>query len=261
MCELLGVCVEQPVRLSLGWEEFALHGSRQGGNPDGWGVAYFAHRDALVLREPRPAATSEMVKFLAHHAPASKLIISHIRRATMGARILENTQPFVRNLAGRAHVFAHNGHVPDIEIPASKLFLSPTGDTDSERLFLRLLGEMEDIWKNGVPPLADRYAVIEKFAKHMRKRGAVNFLYCDGQTLFAHGHRHTIPGEAISSDPGLYVLERDADDSDATQCIGLSCDGGKGRQAIVATVPLDDQPWMPLACGEIACFEKGRRIL
>ena len=34
MCELLGVCVEQPVRLSLRWEEFALHGSRRAGNPD-----------------------------------------------------------------------------------------------------------------------------------------------------------------------------------------------------------------------------------
>jgi glutamine amidotransferase len=124
MCELLGVCVEHPVRLRLGWEEFALRGSRRGGNPDGWGVAYFAHHDALLLREPGPAAASPMVTFLARHAPPSKQIISHVRNATTGARSLENTQPFVRRLAGRAHVFAHNGHVPGMEIPAGRPYCS-----------------------------------------------------------------------------------------------------------------------------------------
>ena len=260
MCELLGVCVEQPVRLRLGWDEFALHGSHQGGNPDGWGVAYFAGRDALLLREPEPAAASAMVKFLANNAPASRQIISHIRRATLGSRSLENTQPFVRRLAGRAHVFAHNGHVPDVEIPAGNAFLQPLGDTDSERLFLQLLCDVEELWRDGTPPLADRLTVIESFARRMRERGAVNFLYSDGETLFAHGHRRTLPGEAISGDPGLYMLERDADTDDGVPCMGLSCNDGKGLQAIVATVPLDEQVWTPLGHGEIACFEQGRRV-
>jgi predicted glutamine amidotransferase len=261
MCELLGVCVEQPVRLRLRWEEFALHGSCQGGNPDGWGVAYFAHRDALLMREPKPAAASAMVKFLANHAPASRKIISHIRRATMGECILENTQPFIRYLAGRAHVFAHNGHVADVEAPEGRAFLYPTGDTDSERLFLQLLCAVEELWQGGIPSLADRFSVIESFARSMRERGAINFLYCDGETLFAHGHRHTVPGESISSDPGLYVLERDAGDSAGSGCFGLSCDDAEGCQAIIATVPLDDQNWTPLLHGELACFEFGRRIL
>jgi len=262
MCELLGVCVEQPVRLSLGWEEFALHGSRRAGNPDGWGVAYFAHRDVLLLREPGPTAESPMVKFLADHAPASRQIISHVRRATKGGRSLENTQPFVHRLAGRAHVFAHNGHVADTELPAGSPFLRPLGETDSERLFALLLADIEALWRRRTPPLADRLSVVERFAGRQREHGALNFLYCDGETLFAHGHRHTIPGEAISSDPGLYVLERDAGDGDGfdASCIGIACDEGKGLQAVVATVPLDDQPWTPLAHGEIACFEQGRRV-
>ena len=65
MCELFGVSVEHPIRLRFGWESFALHGSRRAGNPDGWGVAYFAQRDVLLLREPGSAAGSPMVKFLA----------------------------------------------------------------------------------------------------------------------------------------------------------------------------------------------------
>ncbi len=262
MCELLGVCVEQPVRLKFGWQEFALHGSRQRGNPDGWGVSYFAHHDVLLLREPGPAAESPMVKFLAQHAPASKKIISHVRRAVIGALTLENTQPFVRYLAGRAHVFAHNGVVPDAKFPTGNPFLRPAGDTDSEQLFALLLRDIEALWRNGTPPLAQRFSTVERFAQHQREHGSLNFLYCDGETLFAHGHRHTIPGDAISSDPGLYVLERDAGDGegDGAPCVGLTCEGGKGPQAIVATVPLDGQPWTPLAHGEIACFEQGRRI-
>lgn len=260
MCELLGVSVEQPIRLRFGWESFALHGSSRAGNPDGWGVAYFAQRDVLLLREPGPAAGSPMVEFLAQHAPPSRQIISHVRRATIGALSLENTQPFVRYFAGRAHVFAHNGYVEDVGISADSPNLQPVGDTDSERLFGLLLAELEELWFHETPSLAERFSVVESFAQRLRERGALNFLYSDGETLFAHGHRYTVPGEAVSSDPGLYVLERDAGDGDAVPCVGLACDGGKGRQAFVATMPLDDQSWTPLAHGEIACFEQGLRV-
>lgn len=260
MCELLGVSVEHPIRLRFGWESFALHGSHRAGNPDGWGVAYFADRDVLLLREPGPAVDSPMVEFLARHAPPSRQIISHVRRATVGALSLENTQPFLRYIAGRAHVFAHNGYVADVEISTTSPNLQPVGDTDSERLFILLLAELEELWYQQTPSLAERFSVVESFARRLRERGALNFLYSDGQTLFAHAHRHTIPGEDISSDPGLYVLERDAGDGDAVPCVGLACDGGKGRQAFIATAPLDDQHWTPLARGEIACFEQGLRV-
>jgi DNA-binding transcriptional LysR family regulator len=35
MCELLGVSVEQPIRLRFGWEDFVQHGSHRAGNPEG----------------------------------------------------------------------------------------------------------------------------------------------------------------------------------------------------------------------------------
>ena len=168
----------------------------------------------------------------------------------------------MHRLAGRAHVFAHNGHVEDTELPTGNPFLRPLGETDSERLFALLLADIEGLWRRRTPPLGDRLSVVENFAHRLRGHGALNFLYCDGQTLFAHGHRHTVPREAISTDPGLYVLERDAGDGDGFEpsCIGIACDGGKGLQAVVATVPLDDQPWTPLGHGGIACFEQGRRV-
>lgn len=261
MCELLGISVREPVRLRFGWDDFVRRGSRDAGNPDGWGVAYFGRRDVLLLREPKPAAESPMVRLLGQYAPASTQIVSHVRRATRGALALENTQPFVRHLAGRAHVFAHNGYVAQTGPVPDQLFLQPTGDTDSERLFALLLADMKNLWhERHEPPLSARLAALERFALSLRERGAMNFIYCDGETLFAHGHRHTLPGADISNEPGLYVLEREAGDDDVP-CVGLACDGGKGPQAMVATMPLDSQPWKPLGAGEIACFEHGRRII
>ncbi|MFC1665430.1 class II glutamine amidotransferase [Pseudomonadota bacterium] len=262
MCQLLGVSVSETIRLRFTWEQFARRGSVDGGNPDGWGVAYFGKRDVLLLREPGPAVGSPLVRFLERDAPSSKYIVSHVRRATQGAITLENTQPFVRYMSGRAHVFAHNGHVSDIAPSSSNLCTLPVGDTDSEQLFNLLLSRLEPLWRDtNLPSLKARLSMIEGVAKVARACGAANFIYCDGITLFVHAHRHTVPGQDISDEPGLYILERDASDNDTSgPCDGIACDGGKGPQAVVASMPLDGQDWTPLAEGEIACLEQGRRI-
>ena len=68
-------------------------------------------------------------------------MIAHIRHATRGADSLANTQPFVRELGGRVHVFAHNGHSGEA-IPADALSgqcYQPIGETDSEAAFCHLM--------------------------------------------------------------------------------------------------------------------------
>ncbi len=240
-----------------------MRGSEEGGNPDGWGVAYFEGVDVMLLREPVPAAKSPMVQFLASHAPLSDLIISHVRRATQGERNLANTQPFQRVLGGRTHVFAHNGFVPASEASNTSHWLQPLGDTDSEYLFCQLLGYLEPLWsRGGMPPFEKRYAVVQRFAEEILGRGASNFLYSDGVTLFAHGHRHTIPGEDVSDEPGLYVklYESKSATDMSIPCEGLRSKGDCSHQALIATMPLNDDKWVPLKTGEIACFQHGLRI-
>ncbi len=264
MCQLLGLSSSDPVRLTFDWEAFALRGSNTGGNPDGWGVAYFDGVDATMLREPAPAAASPMVQFLGSHAPRSDLIISHVRRATQGVRKLANTQPFERVLGGRRHVFAHNGYVPPLETSATSAWLQPVGDTDSERLFCHLLGLLEPLWREGgVPALEQRFDALTRFARQIVKRGASNFLYSDGINLFAHGHRQTLPGDAISDEPGLYLqLQQAKTGSDMKiPCQGIRAEGSCSHHALIATLPLNDGEWQPLRPGEIACFGQGRRLL
>jgi len=263
MCQLLGLSSSDPVRLTFDWKSFAMRGSQQGGNPDGWGVAYYEGVDVTLLREPAPAADSSMVQFLDSHAPRSNLIISHIRRATYGELKLSNTQPFQRVLGGHTHVFAHNGFVPPVKMSCTSSWLTPQGDTDSEQLFCRLLGNLEPLWgSGGVPDFEKRYDVVKRFALEIMERGASNFLYSDGVNLFAHGHRHTIPGDDVSDEPGLYVstYQSKTGSDMAIPCQGLRAEGICSHQALVATLPLSEHDWEPLQAGEIACFEQGRRI-
>ena len=240
-----------------------MHGSQHDGNPDGWGVAYYEGVDAMLLREAEPASESSMVQFLNKHAPRSDLIISHIRRATYGDRKLANTQPFQRVLGGHTHVFAHNGFVPPFKRSNTSSWLLPQGDTDSEHLFCHLLGHLEPLWNSvGIPTFQKRFDVVKRFAQEILERGASNFLYSDGVNLFAHGHRQTLPGDAVSDEPGLYVnLHKSQTGSDmAIPCQGLRTEGSCSDQALVATLPLNDHEWVPLKAGEIACFEHGQRI-
>jgi predicted glutamine amidotransferase len=111
MCELFAMSALQPAEVSFSLEEFSQHGGLSGPHKDGWGIAFYQDRDALIIREPLPAASSAYVRFIESTPIRSRLVLSHIRRATQGGVNLENTQPFARELGGRLHVFAHNGQL------------------------------------------------------------------------------------------------------------------------------------------------------
>ena len=101
-------------------------------------------------------------------------------------------------LGGHTHIFAHNGFVPPSWIPNPSSWLLPQGDTDSEQLFCHLLSYLEPLWsRDGNPAFEKRFDVVKRFAQEIIERGASNFLYSDGISLFAHGHRQTLPGDAV----------------------------------------------------------------
>jgi glutamine amidotransferase len=104
--------------------------------------------------------------------------------------------------------------------------------------------------------------VVARFAQEIRQRGAANFLYSDGLTLFAHAHRRTLPGSELSDEPGLYVnlYESSSAMDMAAPCQGLKTEGRCSKQAFVASAPLNDHEWLPLTAGQIACFQHGQRI-
>lgn len=265
MCELFSLSSRWPTRATFSLDAFASHGAVGLANVDGWGVAFYDGLEARLYKEPEPAGDSDWLAFIQKRRIASKLIVSHIRRATMGGNSFANTQPFVRELAGRVHVFAHNGRLDRIGegVAGAPTRFLPVGETDSEFAFCILLERLSRLWKSSaVPTLDERLEIVTAFAADMRTIGPANFLYSDGDVVFAHGHRR-IQASGVIAPPGLWLLRREcAFDMDAQISSGVLIDNDQTDQAIVllASVPLTDEEWRPLAEGQIVAIRDGREV-
>jgi glutamine amidotransferase len=252
-----------PASVGFSLETLARRGGRDGPHRDGWGVAYFEGHDAFVLRESRPASESGLVRFMEANGPPSKLVLSHIRLATQGEPALRNTQPFQRELGGRTHVFAHNGNLPAIRercrLGTSRF--TPIGETDSEFAFCCLLERLDALWtaaNGGLPAIDARLEVVIDFAQWLRPIGPFNFIYTDGDTLFVHSHRRAQSDGEIRP-PGLHLLVRERDERaiDLSQS-GIMMSPLAQELTLVASVPLTDEPWQPIAEGEVMAVREGQ---
>jgi glutamine amidotransferase len=261
VCELFCLSSRLPTRTTFSLERFAQRGG-VGGPIDGWGIAFHEGHDVRLYKEPEPAADSAWLRFIQHRRLSSRLVLSHIRRATRGEVSLANTQPFVRELGGRVHVFAHNGRLDGIEDHAvGPRRFATVGDTDSELAFCILLERLSPLWSGGrVPSLEERRTVVARFAADMRRLGPANFLYTDGEALFAHGHRRIQQNGTIAP-PGLWHLSRECSvDMDALAQVGVTIETDRQLQQItlLASVPLTNEPWRPLNEGELLVVANGR---
>lgn len=266
MCELFAFSGAQPAQLEFELREFARH-SDDKRHAQGWGVAHYVDGDVRLLKEPVAASGSACADFLDHHPLLSPLVLSHIRRATQGATAMRNCQPFVRELGGAMHVFAHNG---DLDRGALARRFSgdgfrPVGETDSELAFCVLLDGLRPLWRDAAPPpLAARARVVAAFAEAMRALGPANFVYADGDALFAHGHRRTQADRGIRP-PGLHLLCRACGDPQAALDVQgvrivppAHAAAAADPQTLVASVPLTaDSAWRPLAEGEVIVVRDG----
>lgn len=251
-----------PTSVGFSLEALARRGGHDGPHKDGWGVAYFEDHDVFLLRESSPAAESGLVRFMEKNGPPSNLVLSHIRLATQGEPALRNTQPFQRELGGRAHVFAHNGDLADVrdKCALESGRFTPVGDTDSEFAFCCLLERLEKLLGRSsgkLPSVESRLETVARFAALLRPFGAFNFIYSDGDALFVHAHRRKQEDGDIQP-PGLHLLARSCNE----RAVDLSESGIMmapiaQELALVASVPLTDEPWEPIAEGEVIALRDG----
>ncbi len=263
MCELFAMSSRLPATLGLSLRRLARHGGVDGPHKDGWGLACYEERDCLLLREPRAACESLLLRFIDVQGVRTRLAVSHLRMATFGERALRNTQPFIRELGGHTHVFAHNGDFPQLlkhPLGAGRRF-RPVGDSDSEQAFCLLLERLAPLWDccaKEPPPLAERLAVIAELSGELRALGPANFIYADADALFIHAHRRTqLDGQMRP--PGLYLLQRACwESAPELQNAGVRLQTVHQEVALVATVPLTDELWEPLGEGDLIALRDGR---
>lgn len=263
MCELFCMSSRQPTLATFTLDRFAARGGLDGRTIDGWGLAFYDAGDLRLYREPEPARDSLWLQYVQRRHLPARILLSHIRHATRGAVTLANTQPFAREIGSRMHCCAHNGRLEALGAQQTRALrrYRPLGDTDSELAACMLFERMAALWDewSAPPPLAERAAEFSTFATEMRALGPANFLYSDGITLFAHGHRRT-QADGHVAPPGLWQLQRHcAVDPAASVEAGVRLDSAGSAQdiALVASVPLTDENWQPLAEGQTLIIENG----
>ena len=261
MCELFALSASQPVDITLSLAELARHGGEIGIHTDGWGVAFMEGHDVWLLREPSAAATSPWVRCLQNLPVRSTTVLAHIRHATHGAVCLANTQPFVRELGGYAHVLAHNGHLGDSGNASThtRPRFQPIGDTDSEAAFCQLLGRFAEGRDNDEATGSDRYfETFAAFAHEARSRGPANIIHISHDRLLVHADRRTQrPG--VIEPPGLWMLHRSCRTSEANPITGGGVDvrGEALSVVLFASVPLTNELWLPLERGTVIACKQG----
>jgi glutamine amidotransferase len=251
MCELLALHFNQNIN-----PRFSLKGFQQRArvHSHGWGLAWFPDGEAQIIKEPRNAMNSSLFEAV-YDGPwvKSKNIISHLRFATHGNHLQQNTHPFMRYYRKKSIVFAHNGVLNGHESLALKGY-QPAGQTDSEHAFCHLLGAMKEqkleLDRQG------HYPKIQDILKHINSLGKFNCIFSDGERLFVY-HTAT-PGKslhyAIRKAPFGRITLSDLD-------MSLNLEDEKNphtRGVVIATAAItDNENWQALPKGQLFVFKDG----
>ena len=209
-------------------------------NADGWGIATYEGQTVRVLRDAAPAHISEDFRAAAC-ALEAPTILAHVRRATVGAMVPENTHPFTHG----PWAFVHNGTVPYIDDVRLRLLEAMTpehraaiqGTTDSEHLFHMILSARERA------PLAPLREVLTACLREVltwchaigpHPRLGLNVLLTDGRQMVGSRWQRSL----------YWVERRRLADCEVCGLPHARCAEPDGYQALaIASEPITGEPW------------------
>ena len=227
MCELFGFYAKKEKRLQPYLREFFSHSVR---HPNGWGLATFENGEPTVRTEMVSAEKSRILPDIVNALPDSRLLLAHIRRATIGGVKPENCHPFVRtDISGRTWTLMHNGTIfSGNELNRYKEYQK--GDTDSERILLYLMDLInQKTEQTGVSlSLAKRIEAVEESIRELSYRNKLNLLIYDGSVLYAH----------VNMRNTLFARQEE---------------GG----IMISTTPLEASGWEPLPLNSLLVYGEG----
>jgi len=167
-------------------------------HPHGWGIGWYDTSGVQVRRGVMPAHADDAFVAAAREA-RSEIVVAHVRDASVGSVVEENTHPFVYG----PWLFAHNGTVARfrkvarvraaIEEEIHPVFRAAiTGETDSERCFFLFMTRLVARLPAGRHPdlervrqaLAETVSTIVRIADpHADAPSSLNLLVTNGQVL------------------------------------------------------------------------------
>lgn len=213
MCRLYGYLSELPTRVECGLVcaqnsmlSQSLNDHRGMSNPDGWGMAWFDGVRPRLKKRTLQAAADPQFRVTADEI-RTRVLVAHVRLATVGGATLANVHPFA---CGR-WAFAHNGTIPEIETVGPVLARETPdwllqhrrGTTDSEQFFLWLLAKLELRQKGATRMDMSSTTVaqvvrdcirdlISRCAQLGTSPPTLNFVLSDGRVLLAACYGRTL---------------------------------------------------------------------
>lgn len=230
MCELFGVCANKSGVRNEYLKEFYSHSNK---HPHGWGLALLEGNEASIEKEPAQASKSYYLKERLAFPIDSRTVLAHIRYATIGNVEYANCHPYtIKDISGRRWTQVHNGTIFDYP-PLEKFIKYQSGDTDSERILLYLIEEINQAQKLRRKPLngEERFWLLDDLLVSMSKGNKLNLLVYDGEYMYVH----------TNYENSLYYKE---------------IDGGR----IFATVPLDKEVWKPVPFTTLLAYRNGQLV-
>lgn len=212
MCELFGLSSKEPYPVQDALQQFFSHSVY---HPHGWGLMRTHLGKRQIVKEPACAAESRRLPRVIADTEPQKVCMAHIRLATIGSIRPANCHPYSGiDKSGRTWILMHNGTV----FSGNQLmpyYATQQGDTDSERILLYLLDEMNRvIEKEGALSPGVRFAIVDQCITDLAPRNKLNLIFYDGELLYVHKNmQDTLYYKKLSTEHGLLFATQPLDNS------------------------------------------------
>lgn len=231
MCEILGACYNKECYLNDRLKVFYSH---SGNHPHGWGLALTDGDEISIEKEPLRAEKSHYLKERLSQPICTKTALAHIRYATIGNVDYKNCHPYSKkDNSSRRWTLIHNGTIFDYQ-PLNKFLKLQKGDTDSERILLYIIEQINNLQNLKGNPLdfQEKFSLLDSIVSDMAKGNKLNLLIYDGEYIYAHTNYKN----------SLHYLENE--------------DG-----IIFSTLPLSNENWQKLPFTTLLAYKDGKLAL
>ncbi len=249
-CDLMGLSFDREVQSDRLFEQFRRISQKR--DADGWGVGFYTDRSVTVFKQPVPAARSKLAQCLIDRKLLrSKILIAHLRAASVGKPSHRNTHPWTRELGGVEYVMAHVGGADKRVWRCVKLDrFKPSGENCAEHMFCHILGAID---RRGVGSWdTEAFAWLHQTIARLNEVQTTSLLLSDGTHLFAYSSTRT---------SWLSYVRREMPAADGDG------EGDASRTAVGIIVARNGhnlakpgEQWTKIPRGNLAVFKDGRLI-
>lgn len=224
MCELFATSLKYPLLLNHYLEEFYSHSMN---HPHGWGLACISEQSVNIEKEPILAIDSVYLKERLYAPIDSRIVLAHIRYATMGTMKYENSHPYtLSDNKNNAWTLIHNGTI--FKYPKLNPYINvQKGDTDSERILYYLVDRINESYQTN----KFLFDLLNEIFVDMSLENKLNVIFSDGTYVYVH----------TNYDSSLYYLQ-------------------KAEGTLFATVPLSHENWQKVPMNQLLIYKQGKLI-